>query len=131
MTFYCLPFSDKMSSLSAQNRQRIESCITVIQGSLNEDPELSQQAAQALQTIKALQRELEDARGVFIPEEPSVDAEFVDSFLSSGCFAKDLETLKEAEGAAWGSSDLQTLAECLRDIPRGLSLSQQEQFLAL
>ena len=120
-----------MSSLSAQNRQRIEACLTTIQGSLNEDPELSGQTIKTLEAIQALQRDLDDGRVIYKAEESSVDAEFVDAFLSSGCFSKDLETLKETEGAAWSSSDLQTLAECLRDMPRGLSLSQQEQFLAL
>jgi len=120
-----------MSSLSTQNRLRIISCLKTIETSLADDADLVEQAGQVRAEAEHLHSELSSNRVTLKPAVTEQDDDFVNAFLSSGCFSKDLETLKESEGAAWGSADLNTLAESLKDIPRGMSDTQKELFISL
>lgn len=117
-----------MASLSTQNRCRIINCLKTISTAVHDDSDLTKQALAATLHAEMLHSELASNRLADKDIKPRVDQEFVDSYMSSGSFANDLGVLREAEGAAWGNTDLQTLAECVKDIPLTLTPSQQEYF---
>lgn len=117
-----------MASLSTQNRSRIISCLKTIETAVSDDADLVKQTSAARDVAEKLHADLASNRLADKDLKPVVNMEFVNSFMSSGCFSRDLDILREAEGAAWGNTDLQTLAECVRDIPLALNASQQEYF---
>jgi hypothetical protein len=116
-------------SLSTQNRNRIKDCLNAIETSLVDDAEL-------LATIALAKRESENLEGELsgtshktsLAYKSPADKDFSDCFMSSGCFSNDIQSLKEGEGASWGTGDLQTLAELLNDSSLSFSSLQKQYF---
>jgi hypothetical protein len=94
----------RMTSLSGQNRSRILESLSILKRSLSDKEEstdkLSIRVSNLFTTVKSLDESLSHKP---ISEE-SVDETFAEEFIGSGAFSDELASMKETEGAQWGSA---------------------------